>query len=256
MIDTPITKKFFRKIELYLELKRQDKRVKRSDRGEMIWKMEKYILLWAVKGHWHLGTPLTSEYIGDRLIEGGFKNDELVWTRQVMQNLMARNFAYHPENEQDKDIIQIKDEGFLMGEVIEEAKSKKEYIYILFSFFVWFAVIVAALKILSELVNIISDIIYGWIWIIPLESNYFYNMNIIYNLSFWSALSGLVGAILMFFFGLPPKIDPDGHIHLILEQEDENEKKKAKIYKIISYCGILLLGLSFAFQLASIILKK
>lgn len=255
MIDTPITKKFFRKIELYLELKRQDKRVKKSDRGEMIWKMEKYILLWAVRGHWHLGSPLPPDYVTDRLREGGFKDDETKWTRQVMQNLMARDFAYHPENEQDKDTIQIKDTGFLMGEVIEEAKSKKEYIYILFSFFVWIAIALASLKILAEFVNIASNIVSGWILMIPLNLDYFQNINMVYDFSFWSALSGLLGALLIFFFGLPPKIDPDGHIHLILEQEDAEEKNKAKWYKRVSYLGVFLLILSFAFQLISIILK-
>ena len=45
----------------------------------------------------------------------------------------------------------------------------------------------------------------------------------------------MIGTILIFFFGLPPKVDPDGHIHLICEQEDEKEKIKGKKYKAISY---------------------
>jgi len=71
---------------------------------------------------------------------------------------------------------------------------------------------------------------------------------IVINLSFWSALSGLTGAILIFLFGLPPKIDPKGHQHLLLEGIDENEKKKAKTYKKISYFGVLLLIVSFLLQ--------
>lgn len=74
------------------------------------------------------------------------------------------------------------------------------------------------------------------------------DFDFIYSINFWSALLGLLGSILIFFFGLPPKIDLDGHIHLILDQEDKNEKKKAKIYKCISYFGIFFLILSFLLQ--------
>lgn len=58
------------------------------------------------------------------------------------------------------------------------------------------------------------------------------NLEIVYrlllNIDFWSGLSGFIGALLTFFFGLLPKIDPTGHIHLILEQEDEKEKKEGR----------------------------
>ncbi len=80
------------------------------------------------------------------------------------------------------------------------------------------------------------------------------NCGLLLNLNFWSALFGLSGTIIIFFFGLPPKIDSDGHIHLICEQEDENEKKKAKKYKTISYFGLSLIGCSFLFQLIGTIL--
>ena len=73
------------------------------------------------------------------------------------------------------------------------------------------------------------------------------------NINFWAALIGLIGTLLIFFFGLPPKIDPEGHVYLILEQEDEEEKKKAKKYKLRGYIGILLLALSFLLQVASTI---
>lgn len=122
MIDTPITKKFYKKPELYLELKRQDKRVKKanSDRGRMIWSMEKSFLLWARKGHWHMGTPLTPGYVKDRLLENGFKEEDFGGKykgneRQVSRNLVFKKFAYFPENQADKDTIQITNEGFFMA---------------------------------------------------------------------------------------------------------------------------------------------
>jgi len=80
------------------------------------------------------------------------------------------------------------------------------------------------------------------------------NCGLLLNFNFWSALSGLSGTVPIFFFGLPPKIDPDGHIHLICEQEDVNEKKKAKKYKAISYFGLSLIGCNFFFQLVGTIL--
>ena len=46
------------------------------------------------------------------------------------------------------------------------------------------------------------------------------------NLNFWSAFSGLLGSIVIFFFGLSPKIDNNGQQDLILEQVDEKEKTK------------------------------
>ena len=73
------------------------------------------------------------------------------------------------------------------------------------------------------------------------------------NINFWAAFIGLIGTVLIFFFGLPSRINPEGHINLICEQVDEGEKKKAKKYKFWSYIGISLLVLSFLLQLVSTI---
>lgn len=152
MIDTPITKKFYKKLELYLELKRQDKRVKKSPRGEILWSMEKAFLLWAVRGHWHMGTPLTPEYIRDRLIEDGFNDDQVKWAAQVAQNLVFKKFAYNPF-EDNKNIIQITEEGFMMGEVIEEASGYKEIYYILSIIFIWLSIVLLFIEVIKKLVN-------------------------------------------------------------------------------------------------------
>ncbi len=73
------------------------------------------------------------------------------------------------------------------------------------------------------------------------------------NMDFLSAFSGLTGAVFLYFFGLPPKIDPEGHIHIIAEQKDEEEKKRGKKYKIMSKLGIGLVALSFLLQIIEII---
>ena len=57
------------------------------------------------------------------------------------------------------------------------------------------------------------------------------------------------GAIIIFFFGLPPRISDSGAIHLITEQLDEGEIKKAKKYKVISRLELLLLAVGFLLQL-------
>ncbi len=62
-------------------------------------------------------------------------------------------------------------------------------------------------------------------------------------------LLGLIGTIIIFFFGLPPQVSKDGTIGLILEQQDKVEAKKYKLYKKLGGLGILLIGLSFFIQI-------
>lgn len=156
MIDTPITRKFFRKLELYLELTRQNKRSKKSPRGQVMWDMEKTILLWALRGHWHLGTPLTPKYIEDRLIENGFDQEDAKKARQVSQNLVFKMFATRVGHPYEVDVIQLSNEGFLMGEVIEEANSWRECLYIIFIIFIWMTVGLAFIKVISEILHTLN----------------------------------------------------------------------------------------------------
>ena len=73
--------------------------------------------------------------------------------------------------------------------------------------------------------------------------------NLILNIDFWSALLGFIGTLIIFFFGLSPRINTEGHINLILEQTDKRMAKRARFYKKLSYAGILLLSASFLLQL-------
>jgi len=41
----------------------------------------------------------------------------------------------------------------------------------------------------------------------------------------------IIGALLLLKYGIPNKIDPEGHNNLILEQEDTTEKQKLKFTK-------------------------
>lgn len=69
------------------------------------------------------------------------------------------------------------------------------------------------------------------------------------NLDFWSAICGLIGTVMLFFFGLPPSINKDGHINLILEQTDKKEAMKYRIFQKLSYLALGLITFSFFLQL-------
>lgn len=61
----------------------------------------------------------------------------------------------------------------------------------------------------------------------------------------------IIGAVLLFKFGLPASVDREGHIHIITEQFDEEEIKKGKFYERWGKIGLGLLILGFIFQLVS-----
>ena len=61
----------------------------------------------------------------------------------------------------------------------------------------------------------------------------------------------IVGAVLVWLYGLPEAISRSGSINMIMEQEDLAEKAKAKLYDCIAMWGMLLLVVGFALQLVS-----
>lgn len=67
---------------------------------------------------------------------------------------------------------------------------------------------------------------------------------------------GLVGTCLIFYFGIPRKIDTAGKIGICLEQEDEEEKEKIKKYKAWGNLGLILIGLSFFVQIINQVLAS
>ena len=64
-------------------------------------------------------------------------------------------------------------------------------------------------------------------------------------------LLDIIGAILLMKFGIPPKVDRQGHIYLITHGVDEDEIRKAKNYDWWSMFGLVLIVLGFVLQLAS-----
>lgn len=78
-------------------------------------------------------------------------------------------------------------------------------------------------------------------------------LSLIENINFWSAISGFIGTIIIFFFGLPPHINPHGEGHLLLQGTDKKEAKKYKIFKLLSYIGLSLIALSFLLEIVPLI---
>ncbi len=64
----------------------------------------------------------------------------------------------------------------------------------------------------------------------------------------------IIGALLLFKYGLPAKIDPEGHRHLSLGV-DQAELARAKRYQAFSRFAALLLFLGFVLQLVSNFVK-
>ncbi len=74
------------------------------------------------------------------------------------------------------------------------------------------------------------------------------NSNIVNSLGL---ILDILGAVLIFIFGLPAKIDRDGHGFLIIESDNQEEKAKAKKYDCYSALGLCLLIVGFVLQLIS-----
>ena len=69
-------------------------------------------------------------------------------------------------------------------------------------------------------------------------------------------LCNIIGAILLWKFGLPEKIDRDGHGALLLEQISQKEIKKAERYDCWSNTAVSLLVIGFVLQLMSPFLRS
>jgi hypothetical protein len=65
----------------------------------------------------------------------------------------------------------------------------------------------------------------------------------------------IIGALLIWKFGLPAEINRSGTTNLALEQTDESEKKEAARYDARAKCGGCLLAVGFGLQLLSNFLR-
>jgi len=61
----------------------------------------------------------------------------------------------------------------------------------------------------------------------------------------------ILGVLLLWRFGLPPRVNRGGASYLMLEGIDQDELKREARYDFRSRMGLLLVGLGFALQLVS-----
>jgi hypothetical protein len=64
-------------------------------------------------------------------------------------------------------------------------------------------------------------------------------------------VADIIGALMLTKFGLSPDIDPQGRQSLLLEDEDQEQIAKGKVYKRWSRIAIWLIVLGFVIQLIS-----
>jgi hypothetical protein len=59
----------------------------------------------------------------------------------------------------------------------------------------------------------------------------------------------IVGCVLVFCFGIPVDVDPQGRINIIAEQSDDNEIAKGKRYLRLGRLGISLIAIGAGLQI-------
>lgn len=149
-MNLPFEIKFFKKYEIYQDIKRLDGLSNIQHGGEMdnTWTLEKRILRWTYEGHKHLGSPIHLENLNPDSSESKLRQmfispdeiktkerDDSLWT---LENLVSKGYAvWHGEElgkdygslgldqkairkERAKGGIIITREGLLAGEVIWE----------------------------------------------------------------------------------------------------------------------------------------
>ncbi len=65
----------------------------------------------------------------------------------------------------------------------------------------------------------------------------------------------MIGVIFIFLFGISPKLDLEGHTYLITGAINDDEIRKAKCYKRLSWTGLILVFFGFFLQLLSYLIK-
>ncbi len=145
----PITPKFFKKLELFQELQRLNKRNKNHEE----WDMEKVFLEWIQINHFYLGIFLNVQRIVEILKSTKKFNDKQLddHTFDMMQNLEEHGWAQR--NPEDKNAIKINYEGMLLAEVISETSKLEKFVLY------WIFIIIAWVMVISSIIIIIHNAI-------------------------------------------------------------------------------------------------
>ena len=74
-------------------------------------------------------------------------------------------------------------------------------------------------------------------------------MDIMYKyISSIGLLFDIIGVILLFFYGIPKNLNPNGYIYKVKEDVNINEINTYKKYKYWSYIALIFLLIGFIFQ--------
>jgi hypothetical protein len=152
-MELPIQLKFFKKLELYQELKFQDRKSKASERFKKVWKTEKLILGWTARGHHLIAHPIDHDYVrnGDSLLKNKDGSDYDFGLFGTFTNLIGRGFAISVNGNETQ--ILFTPVGLLMGEVINDVESNiaGSLKYELFFYLTWLTAIAGTAIILINL---------------------------------------------------------------------------------------------------------
>lgn len=165
-MELPIQLKFFRKLELYQELKDENQKAKEAGGTKKeTWVMEKLVLSFADKEHHHRGSILKNVDIQDKIQRKNFSKESIEnELGHIAKNLISRDFAKFASKDEDinKGFF-ITKEGFLMGKVINEVESGKKkmmYFYEFLYILVWASAISGALYIIVKLIEFFVNFLY------------------------------------------------------------------------------------------------
>jgi len=141
-MDSPIQLTFFKKLELYQELKSNNA----SLGHDKAWEGEKEILRWTALGHRHLGTPIHEQFVKDNILTNSGKyNNSPDDARRPMENLISRGYAMGRTDE-----FFFQKEGLLMGQVIDEVKRGRGWKYGMTYWLAWVTAISGILLVISN----------------------------------------------------------------------------------------------------------
>lgn len=78
--------------------------------------------------------------------------------------------------------------------------------------------------------------------------------------AFWfnaaGLVSGTIGTILIYFYGVPRQIDTGGRGRLLLEGTDDAELSRIRRFKRIGNMGLALIALAFVLQFVGLIVDR
>ena len=160
-MDSPIQLSFFKKLELYQELKSRNSRV----RDDKAWSGEKEILRWSALGHRHLGTPIDATFVKNNILTNqsiydNFPDD----AERPMENLISKEYAKGATS-----ALLFLREGLLMGEVIDDVANGKSWRYECIFLLAWVAVISGAFTVIAPVVRFLEKLLHNLIQRIDLS---------------------------------------------------------------------------------------